>query len=94
LERFLAATGVEVAGIEFITDTAGRTLVYDVNTNTNYNPDAEVRAGRTGACAPVPERSRSSSAPSCAAFAQPHSATAPGLFPVGSAVAWIGPLGL
>jgi hypothetical protein len=48
LERFLAAAGVEVAGIEFITDTAGRTLVYDVNTNTNYNPDAEARAGRTG----------------------------------------------
>jgi hypothetical protein len=48
LERFLAATGVEVAGIEFITDTVGRTLVYDVNTNTNYNPDAEARAGRTG----------------------------------------------
>jgi hypothetical protein len=48
LERFLAATGVEVAGIEFITGTDGRTLVYDVNTNTNYNPDAEARAGRTG----------------------------------------------
>jgi hypothetical protein len=48
LERFLAATGVEVAGIEFITDPAGRTLVYDVNTNTNYNADAETRAGRTG----------------------------------------------
>ena len=48
LERFLAATGVEVAGIEFISDTDGRTLVYDVNTNTNYNPDAEARAGRTG----------------------------------------------
>src|ERR1700719_5243570 len=48
LERFLAATGVEVAGIEFITDTEGRTLVYDVNTNTNYNPEAEARAGRTG----------------------------------------------
>jgi hypothetical protein len=48
LERFLAATGVEVAGIEFITDANGRTLVYDVNTNTNYNPDAEARAGRTG----------------------------------------------
>jgi hypothetical protein len=48
LERFLAAAGVEVAGIEFITDTAGRTLVYDVNTNTNYNPEAEARAGRTG----------------------------------------------
>jgi glutathione synthase/RimK-type ligase-like ATP-grasp enzyme len=48
LERFLAATGVEVAGIEFITGTDDRTLVYDVNTNTNYNPDAEARAGRAG----------------------------------------------
>ncbi|HUN43758.1 MAG TPA: alpha-L-glutamate ligase, partial [Acetobacteraceae bacterium] len=48
LERFLAATGIEVAGIEFIAGTDGRTLVYDVNTNTNYNPDAEARAGRTG----------------------------------------------
>ena len=48
LERFLAASGVEVAGIEFITDPAGRTLVYDVNTNTNYNADAEARAGRAG----------------------------------------------
>ena len=48
LERFLAAAGIDVAGIEFITDTTGRTLVYDVNTNTNYNPDAETRAGLTG----------------------------------------------
>ncbi len=48
LERFLAAAGIEVAGIEFIADHAGRTLVYDVNTNTNYNPDAEARSGRTG----------------------------------------------
>jgi hypothetical protein len=48
LERFLAAAGIEVAGIEFITDAEGRTLVYDVNTKTNYNPDAEMRAGRTG----------------------------------------------
>ncbi|MEJ0020547.1 MAG: alpha-L-glutamate ligase [Acetobacteraceae bacterium] len=48
LERFLAAAGIEVAGIEFITDSEGRTLVYDVNTNTNYNPDAEARAGLTG----------------------------------------------
>jgi hypothetical protein len=48
LEGFLAATGVEVAGIEFITDLAGRALVYDVNTNTNYNADAEARAGRAG----------------------------------------------
>jgi hypothetical protein len=48
LERFLSAAGVEVAGIEFITDTQGCTLVYDVNTNTNYNPEAEARAGRAG----------------------------------------------
>ena len=48
LERFLAAAGIEVAGIEFIAGTDGRTLVYDVNTNTNYNPDAEARASRTG----------------------------------------------
>jgi hypothetical protein len=48
LERFLSATGIEVAGIEFISGIDGRTLVYDVNTNTNYNPDAEARANRTG----------------------------------------------
>ncbi len=48
LQHFLAATGVEVAGIEFISDADGRVLVYDVNTNTNYNPDAEARSGRTG----------------------------------------------
>jgi hypothetical protein len=48
LERFLAVSGIEVAGIEFISDAAGRTLVYDVNTNTNYNPDAEQRAGLAG----------------------------------------------
>ena len=48
LERFLVWSGVDVAGIEFITGVDGRTLVYDVNTNTNYNPDAEQAAGRTG----------------------------------------------
>jgi len=48
LERFLSATGIEVAGIEFIEDNTGRVLVYDVNTNTNYNPDAEMRAGFAG----------------------------------------------
>jgi hypothetical protein len=48
LERFLAGSGIEVAGIEFIRDANGRTLVYDVNTNTNYNPEAEQRAGVAG----------------------------------------------
>lgn len=44
-EAFLAANGIEVAGIEFIRDAAGAIYTYDVNTNTNYNPDAEARAG-------------------------------------------------
>src|SRR5207253_5968311 len=46
-EAFLAANGIEVAGIEFIADANGVTYTYDVNTNTNYNPDAEARAGRS-----------------------------------------------
>ncbi len=46
-EAFLAANGIEVAGIEFIRDAAGTLYTYDVNTNTNYNPDAEARAGRS-----------------------------------------------
>ena len=36
------------AGIEHIVDRKGRAWTYDVNTNTNYNPDAEARAGRSG----------------------------------------------
>ena len=46
-ETFLAANGIEVAGIEFIRDAAGGVYTYDVNTNTNYNPDAERIAGRS-----------------------------------------------
>lgn len=48
LEAFLEQAGVDVAGIEFIIDADGQPLVYDVNTNTNYNPDAEARAGIAG----------------------------------------------
>ena len=57
-ESFLATNGIEVAGIEFIRDGAGAVYTYDVNTNTNYNPDAETRAGRSamGALARVSER--------------------------------------
>ncbi|BBK32650.1 carbamoyl-phosphate synthase L subunit-like protein [Stella humosa] len=47
-ERFLAANDIGVAGIEFIVDRQGRSWTYDVNTNTNYNPDAEARAGKFG----------------------------------------------
>jgi hypothetical protein len=44
--RFIADHGIGIAGIEFIEDTAGEIYTYDVNTNTNYNPAAEVEAGQ------------------------------------------------
>jgi hypothetical protein len=47
-QRFLAANGIGIAGIEFITDAQGRQYTYDVNTNTNYNSAAEAEAGRYG----------------------------------------------
>jgi hypothetical protein len=46
-EAFLAANGIAVAGIEFITSADGGLYTYDVNTNTNYNAEAEARAGRS-----------------------------------------------
>lgn len=45
LESFLANSGIDVAGVEFIRTAEGRALVYDVNTNTNYNAAAEEAAG-------------------------------------------------
>jgi hypothetical protein len=50
-EAFLAANDIEVAGIEFIRDADGAVYTYDVNTNTNYNPDAERIAGRSAMAA-------------------------------------------
>jgi carbamoyl-phosphate synthase L subunit-like protein len=47
-QAFLAANDIGVAGIEFIVDENGRPFTYDVNTNTNYNPDAEAKDGRAG----------------------------------------------
>jgi len=47
-EKFLAANGITFAGIEHITDRQGRTYTYDVNTNTNYNPQAEEVTGIHG----------------------------------------------
>lgn len=47
-EAFLADHGIGIAGIEFVVDTSGTVHTYDVNTNTNYNSDAEARAGRYG----------------------------------------------
>ena len=44
-EAFLKASGIDVAGIEFISDSDGNVYTYDVNTNTNYNADAEAEVG-------------------------------------------------
>ena len=46
--QFIAANGIGIAGIEFITDKNGDLYTYDVNTNTNYNSDAESEAGVYG----------------------------------------------
>jgi len=45
LEAFLARHRIDIAGVEHVVAADGRVLVYDVNTNTNYNPDAEKTAG-------------------------------------------------
>jgi glutathione synthase/RimK-type ligase-like ATP-grasp enzyme len=45
---FAAAHGIEIAGFEFIETADGRLVTYDINTNTNYNPDIEAIAPRSG----------------------------------------------
>jgi hypothetical protein len=47
-EAFLKANGITFAGIEIITDKSGNVYAYDVNTNTNYNREAEEKAGIYG----------------------------------------------
>ncbi|MGO1544024.1 MAG: ATP-grasp domain-containing protein [Gulosibacter sp.] len=49
LVAFLAEQRIEVAGIEFFETADGRVIVYDVNTNTNYNPDVEASLEVSGA---------------------------------------------
>ena len=48
-ESFARWHGLEVAGFEFVETTDGRAVTYDVNTNTNYNPDVEAVAPRSAA---------------------------------------------
>ena len=50
LEQFLKANQIGIAGIEFIRDDKNRLFTYDINTNTNYNAEAEkaARIERTG----------------------------------------------
>jgi len=43
-EGVLARNGIEVAAIEFVYDAHGNPYAYDLNTNTNYNDEAENKA--------------------------------------------------
>jgi hypothetical protein len=47
-EQVLAANGIQIAGIEFIRNKDGEIFTYDINTNTNYNSDAEEAAQTFG----------------------------------------------
>jgi hypothetical protein len=83
-QSFLAANAIGIAGIEFISDANGTIYTYDVNTNTNYNPDAEARAGRSGmaelarylgselAASPSPTSSSPMSPATCLDFRDGH----------------------
>ena len=46
--RFLKHNEIAVAGIEFIVDASGQAYTYDINTNTNYNAQAESAVGKSG----------------------------------------------
>ena len=48
LEDFLADNAIEIAGVEFIRSRDSRPVIYDLNTNTNYNGGAEASAGVKG----------------------------------------------
>lgn len=45
MQQVMADEGLDVSAFEFITDSDGIPYVYDINTNTNYNSEAEGRAG-------------------------------------------------
>ena len=47
-EALLQEHNIAVAGIEFIRNGNGSLYTYDINTNTNYNSDAERVAGKYG----------------------------------------------
>ena len=47
-EAVLKNNNIDIAGIEFIRDSEGQIYTYDINTNTNYNSDAEQKAGKYG----------------------------------------------
>ena len=45
MQSVMISEGLDVAAFEFIVDEDGKAYVYDINTNTNYNSNAEQRAG-------------------------------------------------
>lgn len=47
-DAFLLENGMKIAAIELVQNAAGEAFAYDVNVNTNYNRDAERRAGVSG----------------------------------------------
>ena len=47
-EAFAVRHGLEVVAFEHVEARDGRCLTYDINTNTNYNPDVEAVAPRSG----------------------------------------------
>lgn len=51
LEQFLATHNIAVAGIEFIESVSGDIVVYDINTNTNYNSTLESKIRESGGVA-------------------------------------------
>jgi hypothetical protein len=46
--EFARRNRIDIAGFEFIETADGAVVTYDVNTNTNYNPDVEAVAPRSG----------------------------------------------
>lgn len=58
LEALLAEQQIDIAGIEFIDTADGDQVIYDINTNTNYNPaveSAETSAGHLSAADRIAE---------------------------------------
>jgi hypothetical protein len=47
-QQVLGANEIQIAGIEFIKNAEGEIFTYDINTNTNYNSEAEIKAGKFG----------------------------------------------
>jgi hypothetical protein len=49
--EFARRWGIGIAGFEHIETADGRTVTYDINTNTNYNPVVEAQASKSGPAA-------------------------------------------